>query len=364
MTAPVRTFGSSARRRWKRRNPRSAFVFSGGGNLGAIQVGMLRALVDAGITADVVCGVSVGAINAAAHAVDPTRQGVTRLDRIWQRLADDDPDLMPSRRLPTAVQVARRGTSMFDPQPLEDLLISELGPIHFEDLAVPTMVGAADLDTAEAVWFDTGPVIPALMASAALPAVYPPVRLHGRRLFDGGVLGEAPIQQALELGATDIYLLHCGQLVERTLDITRPFDVAVHAYWTSRLHRLESELAMVPDHVTLHRLPTGSTPRLRFDDFSKGPELTERAHEACVRFLETGAIELPVEGPTSAPEESEPSDADLGDALVEDLPEREDEPMEGRSWFRRRGERPPATATGLDDPDGGPAESAAGGDAQ
>ncbi len=341
MTGPVRRLRADAARRWRRREPRTAFVFSGGGNLGAIQVGMLRALVEAGIQADLVCGVSVGAINAAAYAADPRLPGITRLDRIWQALADGEPSLMPSRRMPLAVQIARRGTSMHDPAPLERMLVDELGPIHFEDLSIPAVVGAADVDTAEAVWFDSGPVIPALMASAALPAVYPPVRLHGRRLFDGGVLGEAPIAQAIALGATDIYLLHCGQLVERELDIRRPFDVAIHAYWTSRMFRLESEIASIPEHVVLHRLPPGSTPRLRFDDFSKGRELTDRAHEACAEFLSTGRVAAPEQGPTSEPEASEPSAVDLGAELAEDLPDRPDEPMEGRVWFRRRGERPP-----------------------
>ena len=323
-------------------------MFSGGGNLGAIQVGMLRALVEAGIQADLVCGVSVGAINAAAYAADPRLPGITRLDRIWQALADGEPSLMPSRRMPLAVQIARRGTSMHDPEPLERMLVDELGPIHFEDLSIDAVVGAADLDTAEAVWFDSGPVVPALMASAALPAVYPPVRLHGRRLFDGGVLGEAPIAQAIALGATDIYLLHCGQLVERELDIRRPFDVAIHAYWTSRMFRLESEIASIPDHVVLHRMPPGSTPRLRFDDFSKGRELTDRAYEACSTFLATGRIAVPEQGPTSEPEPTEPSAVDLGAELAEALPERVDEPMEGRVWFRRRGERPPTTDRAID----------------
>lgn len=360
---PIRRLRQDAATRWRRREPKTAFVFSGGGNLGAIQVGMLRALVDAGITPDLVCGVSVGALNAVAYAHDPRSSGVTRLERLWGRLADGDPDLMPARRLPMAVQAARRGTSMHDPALLEALLVEELGPIHFEDLSVSAAVGAADVDTAEAVWFSSGPVIPALMASAALPAVYPPVRLHGRRLFDGGVLGEAPISAALERGATDIYLLHCGQLVDRELDIRRPFDAAIHAYWTSRLHRFESELAAIPDHVVLHRLPAGSTPRLRFDDFSKGPELTERAYEACTTFLSTGRVADPEVGPTSEPEPTDPSDADLVEELAEDLPARPDEPMEGRAWFRRRGERAPrgSSATGADDDESVEGATTAGG---
>lgn len=286
--------------RW-RRPERTVFVLSGGGNLGAVQVGMLRALVEADIRPDAVLGCSVGAINGAAFAARPDLSGVTRLERIWQRLAERDPDLMPNRRLlPLAAQLARRGTSLHDQGLLGDLLDAELGDLDFADLAVPFACVAADVDTAAARWFDEGALLEALLASSALPGVFAPVTIGDRRYFDGGVVREIPIGRALELGATRIVLLHVGHLDERELDdARRPFDVLAHAYWTMRAARLDDELARVPDDVELVRLPAGSTPRLRFDDFSRGPELSETAYRAASHYLRTGTVPAPEVGPVS-----------------------------------------------------------------
>ncbi len=271
------------------RGQRTAFVFSGGGNLGAVQVGMMRALVEAGITPDVIVGCSVGAINGAAFAADPGVRGLLRLERIWNRLADGDPDLMPSRLLPLAAQVARRGEAVHDQAILASLISEELPVRTFEELAIGFACVATDLDDAEEWWFDSGPLLPALLASSALPAVYPPVEIDGRRYIDGGVVREAPVAQAVAMGARRVYLLHVGHLSEaRSRSVDRPIDAALRAYWLARYRRFEDELESLDDHsVTLIRLPAGEIPDLRFDDFSEGRTLVARAHEASAAFLAT-----------------------------------------------------------------------------
>ncbi|MGI9612484.1 MAG: patatin-like phospholipase family protein [Acidimicrobiales bacterium] len=277
--------------------PRTAFIFSGGGSLGAVQIGMLRALVEAGINADLVVGCSVGAINGAAFAAEPSVRGVARLERIWRRLAADDPALMPNPRLPVAVQLARKGESLHDPATLETLLTDELPAATFEDLRIPFHCVATDLDRAREHWFTEGPLVPALMASASLPAVYPAHSHGGRTFIDGGVLNEVHTERALELGATELYVLHVGHLDDRQTDVQRPFDSALRAYWTARRWRLEENLRQIPPGCVLHRLPSGSTPRLRFDDFSQGPDLAEIAYEQTAEYLATGI--LPTEQPVS-----------------------------------------------------------------
>ena len=263
-------------------------MFSGGGTLGAVQVGMLRALVEAGIQADVVIGCSAGAINGAGYAAEPSVRGVARLERIWRRLAAGDPDLMPSSFIPAAVQLARRGESLHDPGPLETLLVDELPAATFAELRIPFQCVATDLDRAAEHWFTEGALVPALMASASLPAVYP-ARLHeGRTLIDGGVLNEVHTDRATELGATVIYLLHVGHLDSRATDVSRPFDAAMRAYWTARRFRLDENLRSVPPHCVVHRLPAGGPPRLRFDDFTRGPALADIAYEQTVAYLATG----------------------------------------------------------------------------
>ncbi len=269
----------------------TAFVLSGGGNLGAVQVGMLRALVERDVVPDLVVGCSVGAVNGAAFAAEPGIRGVHRLERIWSRLADGEPDIMPNRGLlPMAVQLARKGPSIHSQDALHQLLTDELVATEFENLAVPFACVACNLDTAGEHWFDSGELIPRLMASAALPGIYPPVELDGVRFFDGGVVNEVPLGRAVELGATTIYLLHVGHLDDRAMDqANRPFDVLAHAYWTLRANRLDDELARLPDHITLHDLDAGPIPKLRFDDFSLGRELIDAAYESTSSQLDGAA---------------------------------------------------------------------------
>jgi len=282
------------------RRDQVAFILSGGGNLGAVQVGMLRALAEAGVVPDLIVGCSVGAINGAAFAAEPDERGVERLDRIWGRIADGDPDLMPSSRFvhPT-VQMARRGESIHDQSRLEELLDEELTAKSFQQLQIPFSCVATDIDTADEVWFEQGRIVPALLASAALPAVYPARFFAGRNLIDGGVLREIHVHRAVELGATELYVLHVGHLDERPTEIQRPFDSAVRAYWTARRYRFDDDMRRIPSHCVVHRMPAGSSPVLRFNDFTRGRELAGLAYEASASFLQTGRTPRPVAGPTS-----------------------------------------------------------------
>ena len=249
---------------------------------------MLRALVEAGITPDVIIGCSAGAINGAAFAAEPSVRGVARLERIWRKLAAGEPALMPSQRLPVAVQLARKGQSLHDPLPLATLLTEELPVADFDQLRIPFHCVATDLERAAEHWFTEGPIVPALMASASLPAVYPAHVHDGRTFIDGGVLNEVHTDRAIEQGATELYVLHVGHLDDRRTEVQRPFDSALRAYWTARRWRLEENLRNIPAHCTLHRLPSGSTPRLRFDDFTQGPDLAEVAYAQSAHYLETG----------------------------------------------------------------------------
>lgn len=324
MWPATRSLAIPSRRTLRRK--RIAFVFSGGGNLGAVQVGMAKALIDEGIDPDVIVGCSVGAINGAALATEPGAIGIRRLERIWSRLADGKPDLMPRSILPLAIQMARKGQSLHDRGALEQLLRSELLSDTFEELAIPFACVATDLASAEAHWFETGNLLSALLASAALPAVYPPFEIDGRSYIDGGVVSEAPVAKAVDLGATDVYFLHVGHLDGRSFNPVRPFDGAIHSYWTLRYRRLEDELTAVQEHCNLIRVPGGVRPRLRFDDFSKGRELIAAGYDAALHFLRTGEVIEPTEihsrpprdksGKRGAAEEfSEPDDVDFDDEI-------------------------------------------------
>jgi NTE family protein len=268
------------------RRGKVAFVLSGGGPLGGVQVGMLRALVENGVKPDMILGCSVGAVNGAAFASEPNLRGIQRLEHIWGRLADGDPDLMENARLvPAIVELGRKGEAISTQDNLRILLEEELAAHEFADLDVPFACVATDMETAGEYWFTDGDLIPAVLASSCLPGVYPPVELEGRRLYDGGVSRELPVQKAAELGATDIYVLHVGHLEDRDAELKRPYDALVHAYWASRIARLEDEMAGLDHHVRAYRLPAGDVPRLRFDDFSQSREIAEKAYQATAAFL-------------------------------------------------------------------------------
>jgi len=275
-----------------RRRPRRAIVLSGGGNLGALQVGMLRALVEAGITADVVLGCSIGAVNGAAFARSPDEEGIARLVAFWTRPESGEP-VMPGSRLPPLVQLLRKGESLHAPDGLRSRLDWLYGAdATFEDLAVPFQCVAAEVETAAETWFDSGPLVAPIMASSSLPAVYPATMIDGRRYLDGGVVNNVPVARAVELGCREIVVLHVGLHGRPDARIRRPLDAALEAYWVARNARFANDLANLPAGVEAVILPPGDRPDIRYDDFSHSAELIKRGHRNAVAFLAERAREV------------------------------------------------------------------------
>lgn len=273
-----------------RRKPRVGLVLSGGGNLGAIQIGMLRALTEREIVPDVVLGCSVGALNGAAYALAPTLAGVSRLEEHWSTTSYT---LMPSSRLPSVVQLIRKGESLHSNAGLREGLEVLYGPgRRFEDAAIPFECVAAEVDGAAERWFAEGFLVPAILASAALPAVFPPVVIDGKRYVDGGVLNNVPISRAVELGCREIYVLHVGAHGRPDAEIRRPIDAALQAYWVARNSRFARDLAGLPDGVEAVILPPGQRPDLRYDDFTQTAELIRQGYENSTAFLDERAAEL------------------------------------------------------------------------
>jgi len=268
-----------------------AFVLSGGGNLGALQIGMMRALLEHDIRPDLIVGCSVGAINGAGLAEDPTLAGALRLERLWRAL--DGRELMPAGWLPNPVAIARRGEAIHESQGLRRHLEQTLTARTFEELAVPFQCVATDVVGVREVWFRSGPLIEPILASAALPAVYPAVEIDGVRYLDGGIVDDVPMSRAVELGARTLYVLQVGLFSRPRPEPKRPLDVAVQAYWIARHHRFKRELAAMPSDIELHLLPTGQTPQMRYNDFTRTSELISLAYEASSAYL--AGRELPSE---------------------------------------------------------------------
>lgn len=268
-----------------RRKPRVAFVLSGGGNLGAIQVGMLRALLERDIVPDLVVGCSVGALNGCCFAADPTMGGLRRLERIWRDI--ETPNVMPSSRIPSAVQLIRKGDALHGNAGLRATIEEAVGAHRtFEELAIPFQCVATDVDDATERWFSTGPLVEAILASTALPAVYPAVTIEGHRYIDGGVVNNVPLARAVELGARKVYVLHVGLHGRPNPEVRRPIDAALIAYWIARNSRFARDLATLPRSVEAIVLPPGDRPDIRYDDFSQTVELMTQGYSRASSYLD------------------------------------------------------------------------------
>jgi NTE family protein len=269
----------------------TAFVLGGGGLLGANEVGMLRALLEAGVTPDLVVGTSVGAINGAAVAALPTQDAVDRLSAMWQGLADSD--IYSGSALRRVRHLARSRTAVHPNDPLRGMLQAEFGDTRLEDLPVPFQCVAASIERAAEHWFETGPLVDAVLASAAVPGILPPVAIGDEHFLDGGLVNSIPVGRAVALGARTIYVLQVGR-IERPLSApTRPWEVAMVAFEIARRHRFAGDMADLPESVTVHVLPTGENepPRyadlsaLRYRDFSRVQVRIEKAYEATTAYL-------------------------------------------------------------------------------
>lgn len=202
---------------------RTAFVFSGGGARGALHVGALRALLEAGIRPDMVVGTSIGAWNAAWLARKPTLEGVEELAAIWQELHPQQ--VLFGRRLPAGsrarflkgrlmLAALRRMTggcsSLYDDAGLRQLLALHLASQTFEDLALPLSVIATDLSHGGRAVFRSGRVVDAILASSAIPGIFPPVNIDGALYADGGMVDGCSVETAIDLGARRIFVLAIG----------------------------------------------------------------------------------------------------------------------------------------------------------
>jgi NTE family protein len=266
----------------------TAFVLGGGGVLGAHEVGMLRALAEAGIRPDLVVGTSVGAINGAFVAADPPG-AAARLGQLWQgeALRGAFSETVWGR----AVRLARSGTHLHSIEPLRQLLHSMLPGADFADLELPFHCVAASIERASARWFSSGPIVPAVLASCAVPGLLPPVAVGGEHYFDGGLVDSIPVGRAIALGARTVYVLHVGR-IERPLTVPRrPWEVGLVAFEIARRHRFHEEMAALPGDVRVHVLPAGGDRRppdlsqLRYRDKTRVGASIERAYAAAASYL-------------------------------------------------------------------------------
>lgn len=269
-----------------------AFVLGGGGVLGATEIGMLRALLEHGITPDLVVGTSVGSINGAFIAADPSSDAVARLEELWVEVIRSG--ALRESPVRQAARLAKSRTHMMSRGTIPRLVEKYLEAETFEELAVPFQCVAAEIESAASRWFSAGPISSAVAASCAVPGLFAPVEIEGKHYLDGGLVHSIPVGRAIGLGATEVYVLHVGRVEQPLTAPTNPWDVGLVAFEIARRHRFVEEIATVPDSVALHVLPSGAerSPSLSTFSVGRGPSIPDRirqAYEATADYLQVRA---------------------------------------------------------------------------
>lgn len=269
-------------------------MLGGGGRWGAVEVGMLQALDEAGIRPDFVLGTSIGAFNGSVIASN-VGSGVKRLTGLWDELAEVD--LFRSNVLSRVRNVATLQPAIHRMHELQEILEHIHGAdAKFEDLEVPFQVVAASIQRAAERWFDEGPLIPALLATSAIPVLFPPVEIDGEHYYDGGLVNSVPLGRAVELGASVIFVLQVGRVEAPLRPPERLHEAALISFEIARRNRYITELGKLPENVEVHVLPSGNPVefddrrQLRWRDTGETPGLVEGAFQASMQYLEQGGL--------------------------------------------------------------------------
>jgi NTE family protein len=273
-----------------RTQPKTAFVFAGGGSFGAIQVGMLHALAAHGIVADVVFGSSVGALNGAYYAGMPTIEGVRQLETIWRGLHRRDVFQVTWR---TVFGFVRRRDFLATSDGLLRLIDKHLPYRNLEDAKIPIHIVATDILSGETVVLSKGPAAQAILASAAIPPAFAPVKFQDLHLADGAISSNTPVKVAIELGAQRLIILPTGYACALELPPTGAVASALHALTLLIARQLLSDLEGIDPQIDYFIVPplcplTGSP-----YDFSQTRVLIARAVESTNAWLAGGGLERP-----------------------------------------------------------------------
>ncbi len=267
----------------------TAFVLAGGGSLGAVQVGMLKALTRHGMIPDFVVGASVGALNGAYFAAQPSNDGVKRLERIWSRL--ERVDIFPLSPLNSLLAILGRRDHLVTPTPLRLLVESELPCEDLKDTEIPCHVVATDVLDGTEVSISRGSLKSALLASTAIPAVFPPVDFEGRRLMDGGIANNTPISTALKLGATRVIVLPTGLSCALEEPPRGAVAFALHALNLLVMRQLLSDIEHFSSQVELIVVPPLCPVTVTAYDFSQTADLIHRAEATTRLWLKKTGLE-------------------------------------------------------------------------
>ena len=270
---------------------KTALVLCGGGAQGAAEIGFYQAMVEQGIKPDFIIGTSIGAVNGAFIA---SGLEIEELKELWngistQKLYRFNPELLWK---------GGNASSLFKPSGLKRFLNNQLPVKTFEDLDIPLTVVATDLQKAGSVYLDEGPLLPALMASSAIPVYFPPQKINGRQLVDGGITNNIPIDKAYKLGADTIYcmLSTCRHMFKNSVEGL--YNMVIRTAQVSQHQKLRGDLQVISQQADLYLLDLCINTQLNsMLDFSKTEMIIDEAYHFAQKALEQGygCVPLPIE---------------------------------------------------------------------
>ncbi len=267
---------------------KTAFVLAGGGSLGAVQVGMLKALAEHGLKPDMIVGASAGAINGAYVAACPDVEGVRALEQLW--LTTRRRDVFPMN-LRTVTRLLVRRDFLLSSDGLLSLIERNLPYRRLEEAAVPIHVVTTDFLSGANIVISSGPAAAAIVASCAILAAFPTVNIAGRHLADGGIASNTPIKVAAALGARRIIVLPTGHACALRLPPYGAIASALHGLSLLVVGQIVKELETLDSAVQFHVVPSLCPVATSAYDFSQTAELIERAAAQSRAWLAAGGLE-------------------------------------------------------------------------
>ncbi len=283
---------------------RTAFVLAGGGSRGAVQIGMLEELTRRGIRADRVFGASVGAINGAAYAGNPTLEGIAHMADVW--LGVRGTDIFPRATFDGPWAYFQKRAAVHANTGVRRIIEEGLDYERLEDASIPVEVVTTSLTDGRERWIGHGPATEAILASSAIPSIFPPVTIDGDMLVDGGVVNNVPISRAVAAGCDRIYVLLCGPLHYHPRPPRRPAEAALTAFFVAIHARFVRELTALPPGVEVIVFSGGGDPSGQYRDFSATASLIEEGRaevrDVLDRYIGTSQdLGLPLVSPPPPP---------------------------------------------------------------
>ncbi len=261
---------------------KTAFVFSGGASLGAVECGALKAIVEHGIQADMVLGTSVGSLNGAMYAFNPTIEGVKAIEDVWHNIKVWNV-FSPSPITPI-LNITTFGLNLISSKNIRKLISDNLQFTRIEETKIPLYIIGTDIKCGQEVVFNKGLALEALMSSVAIPGAFPPQRMYDYSIVDGGIVNNAPISTAVRLGAERVVIFPIG-VPSSDQEPKTVAEVLIRSFIYLLNRQLSTDIQLYKDKVELVIVPPPDCIDVGPHDFSKSKFLIDESYAKAKEWL-------------------------------------------------------------------------------